>query len=526
MDARTGKSLRLRLQDSRRSWFTLAMCTVMLHTATLGNRSQGALYVGMREHFGASHSDASFPPSLQSSLCLVGGIFTSLLCEVVSLRHMALGCSLISSLALIVCYFGVTVSFISFFFGAVQGLAASGMFVVTSVVVGEYFVRWRATAYAISSAAKSSHFLTPFAANHIRVHYGTPEIFLLLGALSLNGFVAALLVRTPPWRLKRKGAVPTCSIPGATNEQSLKSVQDKRADVTPAGIDISVTSDVAGATESLLRDIPEGQQASGACRTLDDIETSLPGQSLLVAYPCKVSITCIKVQHIDDGCPAISISRSATPWCKIMAFLRNFVSSFVKKNWKVIATPLYLFDTLSFSVQNYSLSNFVLFYLDVTIDCGIDASFAGYLLLAFNVSVVLGGLVIGVVVDRRLLSLNAAVMLGLCGNAAACEGLVWSLSGGQLLACAVVQGLSCGVMAPMACPALIRDFGCENLSLAIGGCYTVMGVVLLGRPPLVGYFKDTLGSYDGIQHIFASLNAFLAIMWMIRLLRSKRTNCT
>nr|XP_054934444.1 uncharacterized protein LOC126520763 [Dermacentor andersoni] len=534
MDARTSKSLRLRLQDSRRSWFTLAMCVIMLHTATIGNRSQGALYVGIREHFGASHSEASLPPSLQASLSLVGGIFTGFLCEVVSLRHMSLGCSLVSSLALMVCYFSVTVSFISFFFGAVHGLAVSGMFVVSSVVVGEYFVRWRATAYAMSSAAKSSHFFTPFVANHIRMYYGTPEIFLLLGALSLNGFVAALLVRTPPWRLTRKGVVPTSSNAGAANEHSLGSVQNERVDVTPTGIDNSVIADVASTTESLLRerDIPEHQQASGTCRILYDVENS-QGQSLLVADRGNVSVSCVMAQHIVDGCPAISTSKSPAPWCNVTAFLRNFIRSLVKINWKVIATPLFLFDTLSFSVQNYSLANFVLFYLDVTMDCGKDASFAGYLLLAFNVSVVLGCLVIGMVVDRRLLSLNATVILGLSGNAAASEGLVWSLSGGQLLACAVVQGLSCGVMAPMTCPVLIRDFGSESLSLVIGGCHTVMGVVLLARPPLVGkseanssYFKDILGSYDGIQHIFASLNAFLAIMWTIRLLWSKRTKCT
>ncbi|KAH6934510.1 hypothetical protein HPB50_024736 [Hyalomma asiaticum] len=431
----TGNSLRLRLQDSRRSWFTLAMCMVMAHTATIGSRSQGAIYVGIREHFGASHGEASFPPSLQSSLCLVGGILTGFLCEVISLRHMSLGCSLVSSVALIVCYFGPTLSFISFFFGVVHGLATSGMFVVASVAVGEYFVRWRATAYSLSSAAKSSHFFTPFVANHIRVYYGPLEIFLLLGALSLNGFVAALLVRTPPWRLpvKSKDVTPACSNPGTSNEYCQTGIQDRRATVTLAEMDDSVTSDVAFAVEPLLQDVP--------------------------------------------------------------------------------------------LVQNYVLSNFVLFHLDVTLDRGIDASFAAYLLLAFNLSVVLGSLVIGFVVDRRALSLNATVVLGFCGNAATCEGLVWSRSGGHLLACAVVQGLSCGIMAPLTCPVLIRDTDSESLHLVIGGCHTVMGLVLLSRPSLVGLFRDVLGSYGGIQHIFASLNAFLAIIWAIRLLRPKCTRC-
>ncbi|KAH9376817.1 hypothetical protein HPB48_017862 [Haemaphysalis longicornis] len=75
MDAAPAKkgTAQSRLQDSRQSWFALVLCAVILHTSTLGSRSHGAMYVGMRQHFNVSHSEASFPPSLQASLCLVGG---------------------------------------------------------------------------------------------------------------------------------------------------------------------------------------------------------------------------------------------------------------------------------------------------------------------------------------------------------------------------------------------------------------------------------------------------------------------
>ncbi|KAL3227795.1 hypothetical protein MRX96_003754 [Rhipicephalus microplus] len=529
VDASTSKSLRLHLQDSRRSWFTLAMCMVMAHTATMGNRSQGAMYVGIREHFGASHGEASLPPSLQSSLCLVGGIFTGFLCEVTPMRYMSLGSSLLLSLALMVCYFGLTVSFISFFFGVVHGLAANGMFVVTSVVVGEYFVRWRATAYALSAAAKSSHFLTPFVANHIRVHYGTPEIFLLLGALSLNGFVAALLVRTPPWRLhlKSKDAGLARLKSGASKEHSSTSVKDENTDATLQGVNNSTTADVAFTTEPLLEEVPLDHEECGSYHTPSGPEISFQEHSVPVtaANSCKVSNTCSKAKIMVDERPVVIFSASPTLWSNIMAFLRRSANTLSRIDWKVLVSPLFLFDTLSFSLQNYVLSNFVLLYLDMALECGVDASFASYLLLAFNVSVVLSSLVSGFVIDRRVLSMNATMILGFCGNAASCEGLAWSRSGGQLLACAVVQGLSCGAMVTVVCPVIIRDFGSERLPLVIGGCHTVMGVVLLARPSLIGYFKDVLGSYVGIQHTFASLNAFLAILWMIRLMWPKCPNC-
>ncbi|KAK8783606.1 hypothetical protein V5799_010027 [Amblyomma americanum] len=516
---------RLRLQDSRRSWFTLAMCAVMLHAATLGSRSHGAMYVGIREHFDVSHREASFPPSLQSSLCLGGGIITGFLCEVVPLRVMSLGCSLLTALGLIACYFAPSVSFISLFFGAVHGMASSGVFVVTSVLLCAYFVRWRATACASSSAAKSSHFLTPFLANYIRVEYGTPEIFLLLGALSLNGLVAALLVQIPPWLLhprNKEGSGPKF---GEPQQHPSRHAHNEKIGSINKSSDNSAGADVAGATESLLPDVSEDLVSKGA-RDAGEPDNSLQEQNVECAakFSCNNISTNARSQHATEIVVIASSSKSQVRQYRALELLRMTATSFAKVSWKVFVNPLFLLNSLSFSVQNYVLSNFVLLHLDVTLQRGIDSSFAAYLLLAFNVSVVLGCLAIGIVVDRRWLSAKATLTLGFCGNAAACEGLVWSESGTQLLACAVVQGLSCGVVAPLLCPLIIKDLGHESLGLVLGGCHTVMGASLLVRPSLIGYFKDVLGSYAGIQHIFASLNALLAAIWMARVLRSLRRN--
>lgn len=529
-------SAQFRLQDSRQSWFALALCTLVLHTSTLGSRSHGAMYVGMRQHFNVSHSEASFPPSLQASLSLTGGILSGYLCEVLPLRWVSLGSTLIASLALTLCYFSPNVAIISLLFGVFNGLGISVTFVATSVVLCEYFVRWRATACAFSSAAKSSHFLTPFVANYILVEYGSPAVFLLLGALSFNGFAATLLIDTPPWLERKKVAASATSAPGHTESQPLGFVSAKTTGVPAAECDDAIACEGAHVTDFLLSALPEDNKTGGCS---DAAHVFAP--SAEKAIHLGASGRCLDIKLKDTGLKDIDLSdcvaekdvqltinsnhsNTLTCYYKVSAFLRRAVRSLVAVNWRVFVTPVFLLDSLSFSLQNFVLSNFVLFHLDVTLNAGLDTGYASYLLLTFSVSIVLGCLVIGIVIDRHWLSLETTIVLSFLGNAAACQGLVWSVSGGQLLVCAVVQGLSCGVMAPLSCPVLIKDFSGESLPLVMGGCHTLMGIALLTRPPLVGYFKDAQGSYSGIQHIFTSLNGLLAIIWLTRVLRSLRSN--
>ncbi|KAH9376818.1 hypothetical protein HPB48_017863 [Haemaphysalis longicornis] len=392
-------------------------------------------------------------------------------------------------------------------------MAISVTFVLTSVLLCEYFVRWRATACAFSSASKSSHFLTPFIANYILVEYGSPAVFLLLGALSFNGFAAALLIDIPPWLEKKKVVASATSAPRATASHPLRCLSAENAGAAPADCNNLPSPEGAHVTDSLLSALPEGNKASGcnnstrafarndenatnldACekfldRDLKDIDLSThvdaSGRCLDVDFKDKDLSDCVTEAGVQLTIKS-KRSNSLTCYYKVSAFLRKAARSLLAVNWRVFATPAFVLDSLSFSLQNFTLSNFVLFHLDVTLNAGLDAGYASYLFLTFNASVVLGCLVIGVVIDRHWLSLETTIVLSCLGNATACQGLVWSWSGGQLLACAVVQGLSCGVMAPLSCPVLIKDFSGESLPLVMGGCHTVMGIGLLTRPPLIG----------------------------------------
>ncbi|CAN7979674.1 unnamed protein product, partial [Ixodes pacificus] len=104
---------------------------------------------------------------------------------------------------LVLVHFTINVLLV-FFSSTVPGGALSGTFVVLLQLVCQHFETWRTTACSITW---SSQCLTAFVmaqtADYIRTEYGTPEMFLLIGALSFNAFPAGFVLKSPPWTARR-----------------------------------------------------------------------------------------------------------------------------------------------------------------------------------------------------------------------------------------------------------------------------------------------------------------------------------
>ncbi|KAG0417332.1 hypothetical protein HPB47_005692 [Ixodes persulcatus] len=190
--------------DSRWSWVVVGFLAWVMATSTLSSRAMGVFYIGIVEHFGVSREEASWPLSLHStSFCMAGPVF-GYLCELWPCQRVLQGCLILSGIGLTLCYFAPNTGFLAIFFGVVHGGALSGTFVVLLQLVCQYFKTWRTTACSITW---SSQCLTAFVmsqtADYIRTAYGTPEMFLLIGALSFNAFPAAFVLKSPPWTARR-----------------------------------------------------------------------------------------------------------------------------------------------------------------------------------------------------------------------------------------------------------------------------------------------------------------------------------
>ncbi|XP_076333442.1 uncharacterized protein LOC143237761 isoform X7 [Tachypleus tridentatus] len=65
--------------------------------------------------------------------------------------------------------------------------------------------------------------------------------------------------------------------------------------------------------------------------------------------------------------------------------------------------------------------------------------------------------------------------------------------------------------------------GLENQAIAQGLLMFVVGITSMGKPLLIGYFRDETGSYDNVFLILGALSIIVAILWLLEpLLKRQR----
>uniref|UniRef100_A0A1E1XT48 Putative monocarboxylate transporter n=1 Tax=Amblyomma sculptum TaxID=1581419 RepID=A0A1E1XT48_AMBSC len=168
------------------------------------------------------------------------------------------------------------------------------------------------------------------------------------------------------------------------------------------------------------------------------------------------------------------------------------------------------------------MSMFVLLSTDFANDRGIAPSEAVFLLHALSASDIGLRPLSGFIIDSKILSLESVMLLGFLIQGVAFELLAWFGSFPMMLICSALVGTTCGSRTGLMTPALVKDFGMAKLPDMLGAMLFGMGVVLLLRPPIVGFFRDNLGSYCGLLHTMALMNAVLLFVWALKLLQNKK----
>ncbi|XP_070390259.1 monocarboxylate transporter 5-like [Dermacentor albipictus] len=487
--------------DSRRSWVVLAFLSWCMMMTTVSVRAAGVIYVGLVEHYHTSREEASLPLTIHMTVLCSASLVGGYLCELCSFEAVALGSVLITSASMMICYFAPSIDFINFFFGVVHGGATSGIFVVANVLPSLYFKKWRATATSIvwSSQCYNVYFI-PQLANFFRVAYGTPELFLLIGALCLNALPACIVIKTPPWALRAKEGSPARRgvASGGSGDGSRMSL--KKAEAYGDGIS--------------KRKI---HAASGAPETEEMLDRKTPDD------PSAVRIVCTRNDRADDKVIGSSCDGFAI---RDMPHGLKGVRDKTKLLWKNTAGALlswkFYVDGLSYSLEVYTMSTYFMVYADMAVDKGLSVESAVYLLHAYSTADLAFRVLSGWFVDRKYLPIECSKLAGFVLSVAGAQAIRTSRTLVPLIFASLLFGCGTGINIGIIAPLLQHDFKKESLAMMFGGAMFITGLVILTRPPVVGYFRDTIGDYDGLFHTLTVANAIFAVIWLVRALVARR----
>lgn len=198
-------------------------------------------------------------------------------------------------------------------------------------------------------------------------------------------------------------------------------------------------------------------------------------------------------------------------------------------HWSFLREPVFFMVTVTCAISVYTL-----LVLMILVDLAVDKGFTrrdGAVFLSVTAigdacaRVVAGALSDRSFCDRRVLMSASAMLTGvLCASLPTMRPDRYALTA---LMC-VLFGWSNGSVVVLFGPVLADQLGVENLGLSGGITRFVMGIAYLASPKITGYFKDEIGSYDGLLHMVSVGSFFVCVMWTTeftyRRIKKRRAN--
>ncbi|XP_037503649.2 monocarboxylate transporter 2, partial [Rhipicephalus sanguineus] len=132
------------------------------------------------------------------------------------------------------------------------------------------------------------------------------------------------------------------------------------------------------------------------------------------------------------------------------------------------------------------MATFIMLAVDLATDRGVEPSKAVFLLNVFAAADICMRPTSGLLVDFKILSLEAVMFLGFLLQFVACELLAILKAFPLMLASGAIYGVSNGCRFTLLAPCLVKDFGVEALPIMMGVVTFCNGLALLTRPLLVG----------------------------------------
>ncbi|KAL8595888.1 hypothetical protein ACOMHN_018200 [Nucella lapillus] len=453
-----------------------------------------------------------------------------------------------------------------------HGLGMSMLNMPSTVLLGYYFRRRRSLANSITKCGVGVGAVAfpPFATFLLR-HYGLRGAMLLMGAICLHALPAAMLLRPVSFYKKKKkhqqqkDGAEECSRTLLSNDISAK--EDNSADATrnrsvdatvdglvdyttnrslDAKVEVGVTS-CSGETQGQTKLSPlpyhllEAVDLSKSAPSLNSLATDhfrrractfsdhesthrtnekRPGhfldalsQSSMVRYmsvpDLELDTPCVVFPPADQAPNSSPHGQSRTSrscLSRVVQLARQIVGVL---DFGLFHSPMFRLLVVFFICS--PLVHASTTYLAAMVaERNIDQDQAAILLS------IIGGLdfccrlACGFLADLKIMRVSTMIGVAFTILGVACQLTRFMTTFSHLIGFAVVQGLLGGVAACLMPILIMEDIGLENTAKALGFMKLFMGGAMAAFHPLLGYIRDSTGSYDVAYNVIGAFTLLSA----------------
>ncbi|GBM42918.1 hypothetical protein AVEN_239082-1 [Araneus ventricosus] len=180
--------------------------------------------------------------------------------------------------------------------------------------------------------------------------------------------------------------------------------------------------------------------------------------------------------------------------------------------FRVFLDPVYILIVITQSVVMYIYSTTFTILVDVSRDHGVSIDHEMYLFLSISVAELFGRLFSGSITDGGYLTKLNFSVLGFAVLGLLYVFIIWIGGPAMMMAFGFFFGLVAGGLSVVSGGLVTFYIDKGYHSIAVPSRYILYPPVSFTQAPLIGYFRDTLQSYDGLFYVL------VGICWMASLI--------
>ncbi|CAN8032852.1 unnamed protein product [Ixodes persulcatus] len=508
--------------DSTTSWTVAAGCCWINFFYFAIFRSAAIVYVSILTSLDTSRAEAAWPITLMTAFCCVAGPVVGWLASRIAVWKLTVSACLVGSLAVSACFLANGILFLIVSIGIVHGVTMA-FTVLCNTVIRAHFTRNRALACGICYAGQTlSGLVFPPLVQFFLEKYGQKGMFLVTGALMLNSTAGALLHLLLPETPRKPASILD---EGKKLEMSF--------DITCSD-KIGLRDCTSEPTECALSPEDEGlltqENSSDRNNTVQGVRDHLNLQQVMLSELQTTNDSQNKKQNECSNTNCVS-SYDRLDNVHDVHDETAIYSAKTFSNRSTITSPSYLsrpqfyIVALACSVIVFNVSTYSSVVVDFATDRKIPKWNAVLLLVIYSISDLVSKMGSGSITDKGFLKKSSMM----AGNL-----LLWALSMCAMPFCysfylhaiqAAIVGLCSGATMILIPVLLMELVNANKFSECFGFATLIAGIPLLPRPLLIGYFRDSLGDYQGLfvlMGLVTALSAFSCLF--LRDSHGKRTN--
>ncbi|XP_055934297.1 monocarboxylate transporter 12-B-like [Argiope bruennichi] len=189
----------------------------------------------------------------------------------------------------------------------------------------------------------------------------------------------------------------------------------------------------------------------------------------------------------------------------------SIINTFIRTN----AKPIFILISVSMAVYAFLFVGVVTVIIDYAVDQGVSHENGKYLIIAFSVADLIGRLSFGQIIDRKLIKIKNFSGFTMLFMGILIAAIPFNKSFTYMLAIICAYGLIQGGTAIMF-PILVSHYMDKSEESVAMGCLNFYGgFLMLCLAPMIGFFRDNTGSYNGVFHILGGLVAVVGLAWQL-----------